>query len=517
MDDLKAWYREGLAARIEALEAARASHRGGAADAEASIRRIAHSLRGSGGTYGFPEISAAAAAVEEAEEADLAPALDGLLAILRGVRASTDGEAVGTPRIGVLVVDDDPDMRHVLQVRLAAPGREILLASSLSEADAILKEKEVSIVLLDLMLPDGDGRNFLLRLRERSGTAALPVMVLTSLRGTQPRTECLALGADGYFEKPFDPATVAAAVSARLQRSAEITRELRQDTLTGLANRAAFCEGFERAAALAARTAEPLAVAIIDLDRFKAVNDVHGHATGDEVIKRAAAVILRSLRKSDLLARWGGDELVAFFPDAQAAGAALALDKAMTTLRTEPFLAPDGRPLEIGFSAGVADVHEGATLEQAMADADRHLYLAKGAGGGRVVSSPDGVAPFRPRVLLAEDDDHVATLVQRRLARDGFDVVRCGDGAAALAAALEGGMALAILDVRMPELDGFEVLSRIRQTPSLSQLPVVMLTSVGEEMDVVRGLELGANDYVVKPFSPLELAARVRRLLAARR
>jgi diguanylate cyclase (GGDEF)-like protein len=306
-------------------------------------------------------------------------------------------------------------------------------------------------------------------------------------------------------------------VSARLQRAAEITRELRQDTQTGLANRAAFCEGFERAALLAARSGEPLAIAIIDLDRFKSVNDVHGHATGDEVIRKAASAISRTLRKSDLLARWGGDEFVAFFPDAQAAGAALALDKALAALRADPCVAPDGRPLDVGFSAGVADVAEGATLESAMADADRHLYLAKGAGGGRVVSSPDGVAPLRPRVLLAEDDDQVAVLVQRRLGREGFDVVRCHNGADALVAAMEGGIALAILDVRMPELDGFEVLTRIRQTPAVSQVPVVMLTAVGEEMDVVRGLELGANDYVVKPFSPLELAARVRRLLAARR
>jgi diguanylate cyclase (GGDEF)-like protein len=517
MDDLKAWYREGLAARIEALDAALTTLRSGAPEAHASIRRIAHSLRGSGGTYGFPEISAAAAAVEEARAADVASRLEGLLATLRTVRSTPDPEATGTPRIGVLVVDDDPDLRHLLEVKLAAPGREILLARTAAEAEALLREHVVSIVLLDLVLPDSDGRNFLLRLRERPGTAALPVIVLTSLRGTQPRTECLALGADGYFEKPFDPATVAAAVSARLQRSAEITRELRQDTLTGLANRAAFCEGFERAALLAARAGEPLSVAIIDLDRFKGVNDAHGHAAGDEVIKRTATVILRSLRKSDFLARWGGDEFVAFFPEAKASGAALALDGALAALRAEPSVAPDGQPLDVGFSAGVADVPQGAGLEQALADADRHLYLAKGAGGGRVVWSADGVSPLRRRVLLAEDDDQVATLVQRRLVRDGLDVVRCADGAAALAAVLEGGISLAILDVRMPELDGFEVLARMRQTAALAQVPVVMLTSVGEETEVVRGLELGADDYVVKPFSPLELAARVRRLLAVKR
>jgi chemotaxis protein histidine kinase CheA len=134
MDDLKAWYREGLAARIEALEAALTTLRSGAPEAHASIRRIAHSLRGSGGTYGFPEISAAAAAVEEADAADLASRLEALFATLRSVRATREPEAVGTPRFGVLVVDDDPDLRHLLEMKLAAPGREILLAGTAAEA-----------------------------------------------------------------------------------------------------------------------------------------------------------------------------------------------------------------------------------------------------------------------------------------------------------------------------------------------------------------------------------------------
>jgi two-component system, cell cycle response regulator len=388
MQSLSGRYREGLSVRIDALKAARALLEERPADAVESIKRIAHSLKGSGGTYGFPEISAAAAAVGEASIAALPAAIEQLLATLRAVVESKEGQ-----KVAVLVIEDDPDISFMLQTALAASNREILVAETAAQAEAILVEREVSLIVLDLALPDSDGRDLLVRLRERPATAALPIIVLTAQGGPQPTTECLALGADDYFEKPFDPIALSLAISAKLQRSAELIRESRQDLLTGLPNRAAFGEAFERARLLAARLKQPLALAIMDLDGFKFVNDRYGHIAGDEILRRAAAIIASSLRKSDLLARWGGDEFVALFPNTDPAGAALALDKARVALRSERLAAPDGDPLEIGLSGGVADVDVNARVEDAVAEADRFLYLAKGAGRNRVVSRADEGAP----------------------------------------------------------------------------------------------------------------------------
>jgi DNA-binding response OmpR family regulator len=121
----------------------------------------------------------------------------------------------------------------------------------------------------------------------------------------------------------------------------------------------------------------------------------------------------------------------------------------------------------------------------------------------------------RLRVLLAEDDPLTAALVHHRLARDGFEVHGFDDGLEAFAAVREGRHDLIILDVKLPGMDGFELLERIRALPDTGSIPVVMLTAMGREEDIVRGLRLGAHDYVLKPFSPVELSARVRRLLNA--
>jgi DNA-binding response OmpR family regulator len=115
-------------------------------------------------------------------------------------------------------------------------------------------------------------------------------------------------------------------------------------------------------------------------------------------------------------------------------------------------------------------------------------------------------------VLVADDDDDILLLVTTRLKRDGFDVVAARDGFEALALAQEHRPAVAVLDVGMPGLDGLEVLAAIRETRALAHTRVLLLTAKAQESDVRRGYEAGADAYVKKPFSPAELAERVRKL-----
>jgi DNA-binding response OmpR family regulator len=115
-----------------------------------------------------------------------------------------------------------------------------------------------------------------------------------------------------------------------------------------------------------------------------------------------------------------------------------------------------------------------------------------------------------------EDDRVTASLIRHRLEKDGFEVVHYDDGQVAYNA-VEGGasFSLAIVDVKLPGMDGFELLQRVRELRHSSDTPVIMLTSMGREADIVRGFELGANDYVLKPFSAVELLARIHRSLGA--
>jgi DNA-binding response OmpR family regulator len=127
---------------------------------------------------------------------------------------------------------------------------------------------------------------------------------------------------------------------------------------------------------------------------------------------------------------------------------------------------------------------------------------------------PEVVPERPPRVLVVEDDRVTATLLHHRLVRDGFEVMDFLNGEDAFHWASDSDFDLAILDVKVPGMDGFELLERLRAIPRLDATPIVMLTGLGREADIVRGLGLGANDYMLKPFSPTELLARVRRLVA---
>jgi two-component system OmpR family response regulator len=115
-----------------------------------------------------------------------------------------------------------------------------------------------------------------------------------------------------------------------------------------------------------------------------------------------------------------------------------------------------------------------------------------------------------PTILIADDDGHIREVVRYALEKEGLRVVEAADGREALERAQRGGVDLAVLDIRMPEMDGIEVCRTLR---AQGRLPIVFLTSRSEEIDRVLGLELGADDYVVKPFSPRELVARVKAVL----
>ncbi len=117
------------------------------------------------------------------------------------------------------------------------------------------------------------------------------------------------------------------------------------------------------------------------------------------------------------------------------------------------------------------------------------------------------------KILLIEDDRDIVELVRYNLANEGYEVQSSTDGLSGLAQLRKSPPDLLILDLMLPKMPGLEICKEIRRDPSLSRLPVLMLTARGEEADRVIGLEIGADDYVTKPFSPRELAARVKALL----
>ena len=119
----------------------------------------------------------------------------------------------------------------------------------------------------------------------------------------------------------------------------------------------------------------------------------------------------------------------------------------------------------------------------------------------------------RPLVLVADDDPDILSLVTLRLERDGYEVIGAPDGERAVEEALERTPDLALIDVSMPKLDGYEVTERLRQHEPTSATPIILLTARVQDSDVARGIEAGADDYVKKPFSTADLRTRVQAAL----
>jgi DNA-binding response OmpR family regulator len=419
----------------------------------------------------------------------------------------TLGEAV-TSTERILVVEDDPEIQYLLSQILLEDGREVVLARTATDGEHLLANGAFHLVVLDLLLPDADGRTLLRSLRGRSATAAIPVIVVTSRGGQGLRAECFELGADAFVEKPFDPEALASDVSAHLERAAHRARHATQNVLTGLLNLPGLLQALDR---LAGRRR---ALVVAGLDGLRSVSDRHGWGTAEMIVDEVGRALRAVVAPGSLGRTTGGEFAVAVACDEENGAVALA-ETLLQTVRGTPVRGPDGETFRITASAAYF-LDEGHGEAAGMLEAARaRVQEARDRGGNRLAGPvPTGEADQAPPlVLLAEDDDITAKILVHRLTKDHLEVVRFDNGNDAYRAALARTPALVILDVKMPGMDGFELLVRLRKTPAYATIPIVILTGMGSEADVVRGFELGADDYLLKPFSPTELLARIRRLL----
>ncbi len=158
------------------------------------------------------------------------------------------------------------------------------------------------------------------------------------------------------------------------------------DHLTGMLNRGALNDNYVREAARADRACKPLAIAMLDIDDFKLINDHHGHQTGDDALVHLAGAIRKTLRPSDIVVRFGGEEFLFLLPDATADQAANALNRLQGDIDRQPLI-HNGLKLLLTFSAGIAVRLDKESRDAVIARADAALYAAKGAGKRQVCIS----------------------------------------------------------------------------------------------------------------------------------
>lgn len=171
-------------------------------------------------------------------------------------------------------------------------------------------------------------------------------------------------------------------------RAARATAELRRlattDQLTGLANRAAFLAGLERETARAIRNGNPLCLAVLDVDHFKRINDLHGHPAGDEVLRIVAGVLQEGTRGHDIVGRIGGEEFAILMPETNREQGVAVGERLCKTMAQTPIKLPNGTSGPVTFSTGLALLSSGETANQLVSRADTALYEAKFRGRNQV-------------------------------------------------------------------------------------------------------------------------------------
>ncbi len=302
-----------------------------------------------------------------------------------------------TAPLRVLLVEDEPTQRLTLERLLTRAGYDVKTANDGAEALAMIKTEQFPLVLTDWEMPGLDGVT-LCRLVRQAQLPSIYILLLTSHGAVTHAVEGLRAGANDFIRKPADASELLARLEVgrrvvHLEQSlreanAQIERMSVTDPLLGIFNRRYLHYKLREEIARARRYQRPLAVLMADLDKFKTINDQHGHHAGDVVLQHMVALASSVLRQPvDWIARYGGEEFVIVLPETQAPEAVAVAEKIRCLYAATPAVLPSGEVC-VTASFGVAMLDDATSLDEVgdhlLREADRALYQSKNGGRDRV-------------------------------------------------------------------------------------------------------------------------------------
>ncbi|MCP5198067.1 MAG: diguanylate cyclase [Gammaproteobacteria bacterium] len=386
------------------------------------------------------------------------------------------------------------------------------------------------LILLDIGIPEMDGYEIYRQLKINPATINIPVIFITGLADEASEEKGMKLGAVDFITKPYRPAIV----SARIQNHLELKRKLKlldqlatQDSLTGIANRRRFEEYLHFEWLRAMRSQTMIALILMDVDHFKQFNDHYGHIAGDECLRKVATALADAMKRGgDFVARYGGEEFVGVLPETDLRGAATVAEQLRATVADlqithEYSSVASFVTISIGVDA-TYPTSDNAPVNL-MEAADKHLYQAKQAGRNRVywrdrpekhgkmdVSIENNAPDVRPQILIVDDERSQINVLGNML-KDHYTVSVALNGQQGLQRALmEPRPDIILLDIQMPDINGYEVCLQLKANPKTKGIPVIFMSVMSEEDDEAKGLEIGAVDYLTKPLKEAIVMARIK-------
>ncbi|WP_456275695.1 diguanylate cyclase [Bacillus sp. AK128] len=424
----------------------------------------------------------------------------------------------------ILLIDDDPTFLMFVKEELEKEDILVMALTDPSRAVSMLYDLKPDCIIIDVYMKSTSGFDVLHYLKDKMKQQFIPTIMISMDHQKEVRMKSYQMGADDFIAKPFDMDEFIVRIRRQLERKELIDHLVLIDELTLVYNRKYLNKVFEIFQQEILRNSENLSLAILDLDHFKTINDTYGHIAGDEVLRRFANFLKQQLNSADIIIRYGGEEFVLLLPRTNMALAKTTLEEILDQFKKEEFII-NGQSFTVTFSGGVVEVTNGNQRVEDWIDlADSALYEAKNTGRSCIKSANTNDSVSHKKVVkvgIVDDDPIIRTMIIEMIEKMQkeesvqLEVEAFRDGAKFIESDWykSSDQYILLLDGMMPRMDGLEVLQRLRSEKESDRYTIVMLTSRKSEQDITRGLKLGADDYMTKPFNLLELEARLKRLV----
>lgn len=279
----------------------------------------------------------------------------------------------------VLIIDDSATMLAYHATVLELSGMVVKTVDTLDAVMKTLLAFNPDVILIDVYMPECSGIELAKVIRQIDGLFSVPIVYLASEHDFNTQQEAQYLSGDDFLVKPIDPKRLISAVAMRVRRTRLLHGLMVRDGLTGLLNHTAIREQLGREIVRSGRLKTPLSFAMIDIDSFKEINDIFGHAAGDRVLKSLARLLKQRLRGTDTVGRYGGDEFAVIMTDTKAPDAAKVINEVRKVFSRLLHIS-DNREFNVTFSCGIADIQLFSDAESVSDAADKVLADAKMKG-----------------------------------------------------------------------------------------------------------------------------------------
>lgn len=285
----------------------------------------------------------------------------------------------------VVIIDDQESMGIFYKTMLEQIGCEVTFFSKAQDMFEALDDLNPDMFLLDMMMPNVDGLEVAKMIRQEHKFDFAPILFLTAEESIENRLLAIDAGADDVIAKSASVNTIIRQINTRLNRATQVRTFVGKDPLTGVLNHGHIVEIANQTIRLCKRRNSIAAIAVIDVDKFKLVNDNYGHIAGDKVLTALGQVLSNSVRDTDSVGRYGGEEFVIIFQDCCINDAAKKVQLIKNVFGNMRFTA-ENTQFSVTFSAGVTSLSDFETVQPAIARADYALYQAKNDGRNKVIT-----------------------------------------------------------------------------------------------------------------------------------